>query len=468
MTQPVRFRQSFLIAVMMAAQAVLPAFVAVAALYATIFAFHSGFDPLSSGIAVVAVVCLVLVQPPREVTTQLTSPRVSAVVDVIFRWFLILAALLGIAYITKSPLQHYPRRVFLTWAAVTPAMLIITTLAMQECMRRFLMNAFNSRSAVIAGYNTASLELTRRLKRNPGLRLEVAGFFDDRSTDRLGMESEAALIGPLADIGTYVKTHRTDVIFIALPIRHLKRVMNLLDDLRDTTASIYYVPDIFVFDLIQARSGEIQGIPVVAMCETPFYGYRGVAKRLTDILFSVAILLMLLPVLAVVASLVKWSSPGPVIFKQRRYGLDGREIDVYKFRTMRVTEDGEHIRQATKSDDRITPIGAILRRSSLDELPQLINVLQGRMSLVGPRPHAVAHNEEYRKLIKGYMIRHKVLPGITGLAQVNGCRGETARLEEMEARVNYDLDYLRHWSPMLDIKIILLTVIKLFRDDKAY
>jgi putative colanic acid biosynthesis UDP-glucose lipid carrier transferase len=183
---------------------------------------------------------------------------------------------------------------------------------------------------------------------------------------------------------------------------------------------------------------------------------------------SVAILLLLLPLLALIAVLVKWSSPGPVIFKQRRYGLDGREIAVYKFRTMSVTEDGATIRQASRSDGRVTPVGALLRRSSLDELPQLINVLQGRMSLVGPRPHAIAHNEEYRKLIKGYMIRHKVLPGITGLAQVNGCRGETAKLEEMEARVNFDLDYLRHWSPMLDIKIILLTVVKLFRDDKAY
>jgi putative colanic acid biosynthesis UDP-glucose lipid carrier transferase len=244
--------------------------------------------------------------------------------------------------------------------------------------------------------------------------------------------------------------------------------MNLLDDLRDTTASIYYVPDIFVFDLIQARSGEIHGIPVVAMCETPFYGYRGVAKRLTDIGLSVVILLLLLPFLLLVAILVKVSSPGPVVFKQRRYGLDGREIAVYKFRTMRVTEDGAYVRQASKGDARITKIGAILRRSSMDELPQLINVLQGRMSLVGPRPHAVAHNEEYRKLIKGYMVRHKVLPGITGLAQVNGCRGETTRLEDMQARVNFDLDYLRHWSPMLDIKIILLTAFKIFRDDKAY
>ncbi len=468
MTQPVQFRQGMLIALLTGAQAVLPALVAVASMYVSIIALGDRFDPRSSGIVVIAVVCMVLIQPPREVTAQLTSPRVSAVVDVLFRWFLILAVLLGIAYVTKSPLQTYPRRVFVTWALSTPVLLIVATLLMQEFMRRFLMNAFEARIALIAGYNGSSLELARRLKKNPGMRLEVAGFFDDRSTDRLGIESDANLIGSLADLGAYVKQHRTDVIFIALPIRHVKRVMNLLDDLRDTTASIYYVPDIFVFDLIQARSGEIQGIPVVAMCETPFYGYRGVTKRLTDIVLSVTILLLLLPLLAVISLLVKLTSPGPVIFKQRRYGLDGREIAVYKFRTMTVTEDGAQIRQASKTDNRITRIGGILRRSSLDELPQLINVLQGRMSLVGPRPHAVAHNEEYRKLIKGYMVRHKVLPGITGLAQVNGCRGETSQLEEMEARVNYDLDYLRRWTPMLDIKIILLTVVRIFRDDKAY
>jgi putative colanic acid biosynthesis UDP-glucose lipid carrier transferase len=351
---------------------------------------------------------------------------------------------------------------------VTPVGLILATLAMQEVMRRFLMSAFGNRSAIFAGYNNSSLELAKRLQRNPGMRIEVAGFFDDRSVDRLAMEAQTRLVGSLADVARYVNENGVDIIFVALPIRHIQRVMNLLDDLRDTTASIYYVPDIFVFDLIQARSGEIHGIPVVAMCETPFYGYRGVTKRLTDIAFSAGILLMTLPLFVLVAALVKFSSPGPVIFKQRRYGLDGREIQVYKFRTMRVTEDGAKIRQASKSDARITRIGSILRRSSLDELPQLINVLQGRMSLVGPRPHAVAHNEEYRKLIKGYMVRHKVLPGITGLAQVNGCRGETAQLEDMQARVNYDLDYLRYWTPMLDIKILLLTIFKVFRDEKAY
>jgi putative colanic acid biosynthesis UDP-glucose lipid carrier transferase len=257
-------------------------------------------------------------------------------------------------------------------------------------------------------------------------------------------------------------------LFIALPIRHIQRVLDLLDDLRDTTASIYYVPDVFVFDLIQARSSELNGIPVVAMCETPFYGYRGLTKRLIDIGLSVTFLVGALPLLVLIAVLVKLSSPGPFVFRQRRYGLDGREIIVYKYRTMTVSEDGAEVRQASRTDSRITPIGRFLRRYSLDELPQFINVLQGRMSLVGPRPHAVAHNEEYRKLIKGYMVRHKVRPGITGLAQINGARGETSKLEEMEARIRHDLDYLRRWTPALDLKILVLTVVKIFRDDKAY
>jgi putative colanic acid biosynthesis UDP-glucose lipid carrier transferase len=467
MTQPVLLKQSFLTAIMIGVQAVMPTVVAVASLYVTIIFFDKGFDPSSAAIVIVAILCLVLVQPPREVSTQLASTRVSAVIDVIFRWLLLLGILLAVGYVTKS-LDEYPRSVFLTWAVATPVALIVATLGMQEIMRRFLMSAFDNRKAIIAGYNSISLELAERLKNNPGLRLTVTGFFDDRSTDRLGMEAGNELVGSLSDMSQYVKDNRTDVIFVALPVRHIKRVMDLLDDLRDTTASIYYVPDIFVFDLIQARSGEIHGIPVVAMCETPFYGYRGVAKRLTDVGFSLLILMLLLPLLVAIAILVKVSSPGPIIFRQRRYGLDGREIAVYKFRTMRVTEDGAQIKQASKFDRRITPVGAVLRRSSMDELPQLINVLQGRMSLVGPRPHAVAHNEEYRKLIKGYMVRHKVLPGITGLAQVNGCRGETSQLAQMQARVDFDLDYLRHWSPMLDIKILLLTVVKVFRDDQAY
>jgi putative colanic acid biosynthesis UDP-glucose lipid carrier transferase len=228
------------------------------------------------------------------------------------------------------------------------------------------------------------------------------------------------------------------------------------------------VPDICVFDLIQARTRDILGIPVIAMCETPFSGYRGAAKRLTDITLSVLLLPLLLPAILVIAVMIKSTSPGPVFFRQRRYGLDGREILVYKFRTMNVIEDGTRVVQATAHDPRVTPVGRLLRRYSLDELPQLFNVLRGTMSLVGPRPHAVIHNEQYRKLIKGYMVRHKVPPGITGLAQVNGCRGETAQLEQMQARVDYDLEYLRRWSPLLDIKILMATAVQLTGRGKAY
>jgi putative colanic acid biosysnthesis UDP-glucose lipid carrier transferase len=229
------------------------------------------------------------------------------------------------------------------------------------------------------------------------------------------------------------------------------------------------VPDIFLFDLIQARIDHVGGLPVLAVCETPFYGVNGIVKRISDIVLASLILVLIAPLLAAIAIAVKATSPGPAIFRQRRYGLNGQEVVVYKFRSMTVAEDGAVVRQATKNDSRVTPLGAFLRRTSLDELPQFINVLQGRMSIVGPRPHAVAHNEMYRKLIKSYMIRHKVRPGITGWAQVNGLRGETETVEKMRARVSYDLDYLRNWSLALDLRIIFKTIfVVLKRPDTAY
>jgi putative colanic acid biosynthesis UDP-glucose lipid carrier transferase len=231
---------------------------------------------------------------------------------------------------------------------------------------------------------------------------------------------------------------------------------------------VYFLPDVSGFDVLQQRASELLGLPVVAMCETPFHGYRGLVKRLMDVSIASLALLLLAPVLLTIGILVRRDSPGPMLFRQRRYGLDGREILVYKFRTMTVAENGDRVTQASRNDSRVTRVGKHLRRWSLDELPQLINVLQGTMSIVGPRPHAVAHNEEYRKLIKRYMVRHKVLPGITGLAQVRGCRGETAKVEEMEARVLYDLEYMRRWSPMLDLEIMVATAFAVVRTDRAY
>jgi len=247
-----------------------------------------------------------------------------------------------------------------------------------------------------------------------------------------------------------------------------KSLLKLLEELHDTTASIYFVPDIFLFDMIQARIDTVGGIPVLAVCETPFYGVNGLLKRASDLVLASVILVMIFPVMLGIAAGVKLSSPGPVLFKQRRYGLDGKEIIVYKFRTMTVMEDGATVTQAKPGDRRVTRFGAFLRRLSMDELPQFINVLQGRMSVVGPRPHAISHNEMYRKLIRGYMMRHKVKPGITGWAQVNGFRGETDTLEKMKARIEYDLAYLRNWSLRLDLAIVIKTIFVVLRKENAY
>jgi putative colanic acid biosynthesis UDP-glucose lipid carrier transferase len=277
------------------------------------------------------------------------------------------------------------------------------------------------------------------------------------------------LLGSIDKLADYARANRVELIYLALPLAAQPRIARLLDDLCDTTASVYVVPDIFLFDLIQARIDHVGGLPVLAVCETPFYGVSGIVKRISDLVLATLILILIAPLLAAIAAAVKLTSPGPAIFRQRRYGLDGREIVVYKFRTMTVSEDGAVVRQATRDDARVTRLGALLRRSSLDELPQFVNVLQGRMSIVGPRPHAIAHNEMYRKLIKSYMIRHKVRPGITGWAQVNGLRGETDTVEKMRARVAYDLDYLRNWSLGLDLKIIWKTIfVVLKRPETAY
>ena len=242
----------------------------------------------------------------------------------------------------------------------------------------------------------------------------------------------------------------------------------MLNQLADTTASVYIVPDSYIHNLLHARWYSMNGIPVASVFESPFYSVDGWLKRFEDIVITCIILALIAPVMLAIALAVRLTSPGPVIFKQRRYGLNGEVIEVWKFRSMAVCEDDLNIPQAKRFDPRITPLGGFLRRTSLDELPQFINVLQGRMSIVGPRPHAVAHNEEYRKLVYGYMLRHKVKPGITGLAQVHGWRGETDTLGKMEMRVKYDLEYINSWSIWLDIKIIFLTIFKGFTGKSAY
>jgi putative colanic acid biosynthesis UDP-glucose lipid carrier transferase len=468
MTNPMVLKQTLPVTLLTLAQAIavptLPGLLLVVESWLLGLPFNTQFGLL---LTFVIVMGGVLLQPERSLMTQLIGGRRQLIARIAWRWVMLLFVLLAVAYATKSS-SDYSRRMILTWAVTTPAPLIGVALLIQQFLRQVLSDPTSARRAVFVGYNEISVSLAQRLERNSSAALTVAGFFDDRAPIRLGTADEDLVKGGLKDIVPYVHRHGIDVIFVALPVSHISRVQKLLDELRDTTVSIYYVPMIFPFDSIQGGTSEFLGVPLIALCETPFHGYRGVSKRLTDLVLALLILVPATPLMLIIALLVRMSSPGPAIFKQRRYGLAGQQIVVYKFRTMTVTEDGEAIRQATLADTRVTPLGRLLRRSSLDELPQLINVLQGRMSLVGPRPHAVAHNEMYRKLIKGYMVRHKVAPGMTGLAQVHGMRGETQTLDQMEARLKYDLDYLRHWSPLLDLKILVKTLLIVARGDKAH
>jgi putative colanic acid biosynthesis UDP-glucose lipid carrier transferase len=381
-------------------------------------------------------------------------------------WLMVIGILLFLAFATKLSAQ-FSRKVMMTWFLVTPIVLVISHALARFVVHQLALHRHHARSMVIVGANPLGFKLAQRVLEDPYYNVEVKGFFDDRNPTRLELQS-GPLLGSIEDLPEWVRENAVGTIYITLPMVAQPRIMKMLEELGDTTASVYFVPDIFAFDLIQARFDELEGIPVVAICESPFAGFNSVLKRFSDIIFGIIALLLLWPVMLAIAAGIKLTSPGPVLFKQRRYGLDGAEIMVYKFRSMKVLEDGAVVRQATRDDDRITPFGAFLRRTSLDELPQFLNVLQGTMSIVGPRPHAVAHNEQYRKLIKRYMLRHKVKPGITGWAQINGYRGETETVEKMQSRVAFDLDYMRNWSVSLDVWIMLRTVTVVLKDRNAY
>jgi putative colanic acid biosynthesis UDP-glucose lipid carrier transferase len=401
---------------------------------------------------------------PGEVSVRRLRENLRS--TILVNWLSVVVVLVFFGWATRF-IGYFDAEVLLAWFLVTPFVLYLAHRLIPHLVPQIL--AIDGyRSAVIVGANEVGRRLAGSLIAEPSFGFRFQGYFDDDPDQHGTHESPGQILGGIDSVAEFVKRNGVETVFIALPMAVHPRLVRLLDDIKDTTASVYFVPDIFITDLIQARIDDINGMPVMAVCETPIVGLNAMLKRATDVGLALLLLLLLSPLMAMIALGVKLSSPGPVIFRQRRYGLDGRAIVVMKFRTMTVVEDGEKVVQATRHDPRVTPLGSWLRRTSLDELPQLFNVLRGSMSLVGPRPHAVAHNELYRRLIKGYMVRHKVKPGITGWAQVNGCRGETDSVQKMQKRIEFDLEYLRRWSLGFDLLILFKTALIVLRKTNAY
>jgi putative colanic acid biosysnthesis UDP-glucose lipid carrier transferase len=391
-------------------------------------------------------------------------------VRLLLAWFATLLFIVA-ATVVIYPFVSVAFAVICMWLVATPAAMVTMHLGRRVLLAKLRSNPAEPRRVAIVGANELGLRLINSMAVMPWLGYKIVGFYDDRAPNSdVGRRLSGKNIdvkGGLDQLYQDAHDDKLDMVFVALPMRAEMRMHMVIDRLADTTVSPYVIPDVFSFDLLHSRLTCLQGIPALSIYDSPLVD-NGWVKRMEDLVFGMGILMLLAIPMLIVAAGVKLTSPGPIFFKQTRYGMGGDRIKVWKFRSMTVCEDGPNVAQATAKDPRVTAYGSFLRRTSLDELPQLFNVISGSMSLVGPRPHAVAHNEFYRGQIKGYMLRHKVKPGITGLAQVNGFRGETETLDKMSGRIAYDLEYIRNWSVILDIKILWKTIFKGFISQQAY
>lgn len=383
-------------------------------------------------------------------------------------WVFTCSALFALGFMLKMS-ESFSRIMIGSWMLSVLVLLGTWRLVLQTLYRQLWRVGINTRTAAIVGLNDLAISVYEEIQESPNTGITFSGFYDDREIERLAeIHSVNELKGNVDKLIELAQKGECDIIFIALPLKAQDRINDILVRCGDTTATVHLIPDTFTYNLLYSRTGMVGNIETLSVYDSPIVGFNDFTKRIFDFSFALFALILVSPVMILIAVIIKLTSTGPVIFKQERYGLDGKTIRIWKFRSMASQDNGEKIVQAKKNDNRVTPVGRFIRRTSLDELPQFFNVLQGDMSVVGPRPHAKAHNEEYRKLISGYMLRHKVKPGITGWAQVNGFRGETDTLDKMERRINYDLEYIRRWSFWLDIKIIFLTIFKGFVNKNAY
>ena len=376
----------------------------------------------------------------------------------------------GTAAFFVGNVAKFPPELAWRWFAAAPAILVALRVCVRLALKLLRSSGRNYRRTAIVGSTRIAAQLAEAMNDAPWLGLRLVGIYDDRGPHdtRVHQALRGQIKGNMDDLIAAAREGDVDFVYITLPLRAELRIKDLIDRLSELPLSVHYVPDFFVFNMLHAQWQRVGNLQVVNVVTSPFLGVSGLSKRVEDIVLSTLILCVIAIPMAMIAIAVKFTSPGPAIFRQRRYGLNGTEFEIWKFRTMTVTEDGEAFVQAMPGDPRVTPLGDFLRRTSLDELPQFINVLQGHMSIVGPRPHPVALDEQHRTLIPRYYFRHRIRPGITGLAQVRGFRGQTDTLDKMQKRIEQDIEYIDNWSLALDLKIIALTVVRCFVDKNAY
>lgn len=397
------------------------------------------------------------------------APVQASLRGVFVAWMTTATAILFLGYMLQVS-DMYSRTAVATWFGLAPLSLAGWQIVLRAGLIKARTLGYNIRRVAIVGSGHLGVRVAKTILDTSWMGLKLVGVFDDRAPapGRIPTVLPCPLLGTTADLVREIGRRHVDMVYVTLPINDSDRIAKLLDALSDTTTSVYFIPDMLLFSMFNGRWVQIGELPAVSVFETPFYGIEGWTKRLEDIVAASLILTVTAIPMLLIALAIKLTSRGPVLFKQRRYGLDGREFRIWKFRTMTVCQDDEWVPQARRADSRVTRIGALLRRTSLDELPQFFNVLSGSMSVVGPRPHAAAHNEYYRHVIRHYMVRHKVRPGITGWAQIHGLRGETDTVEKMESRVEHDLWYIRNWSILLDARIIFVTMLRGWREANAY
>ena len=385
-----------------------------------------------------------------------------------FAWIMLFLALMLIGYMTKT-VEEFSRIWVALWFLLGVGTTLVFRVALRSQMARWRRAGHLTRNVVVVGAGEHGRRFVDHLRQHRHV-VQMIGVFDDRSDRVPDYIGDFPVLGNIDDLLRFARKNRIDQIIVALPWTAENRVLQCMRRLKSLPIDVRLCPDLIGFHLPHRGVTHIGGVPLINVFEKPISGWDYVIKATEDRLLASLILLFIAPLMAAIALTVKLTSPGPVIFKQTRYGFNNEEIEVFKFRSMYVhtSQNGGKVDQARKNDPRVTPIGAFLRRTSLDELPQFFNVLRGDMSIVGPRPHAVAHNEQYARLIDEYLARHRVRPGITGWAQINGYRGETDTLEKMEKRVQYDLFYIENWSIMLDLKIIFMTLFVGFSSRNAY